>query len=106
MPSLISLTYGLKLHSLITNGPHGILENTDSGPKLDFKWLTRTIDGLKALENMARNNYPPNVASEWHTKWSIPKDTALIEWYETEEDSWRGIKSTVSEFMNVMSGKE
>ena len=55
---------------------------------------------------MARNNYPPNIASEWHTKWSIPKDTALIEWYETEEDSWRGIKSTVSEIMKVISGKE
>ena len=92
--SLLSLSYGLKLHDLITFGVRSLLHNADPVEKPEFQWLARTSNGLKALENMSQNNYPSTIANTWHEKWTPQKDAALVDWYETEEDSWRGIKAT------------
>ena len=92
--SLISLTYGLKLNDLITFGVKSLFQTTEKIEKTDFQWLGRTTTGLKVLEHMAQNNYPPTIAKPCHDKWTQAKDAALVDWYETEEDSWRGIKAT------------
>ena len=91
---LISIVYGLNVDQLILGVTKSPFDDYQPNEKQEFSWLKTAISGIKLLENMSNCAYPSEMGSKWHNQWSLKKDAALVEWYEKEEDSWRGVQST------------
>ena len=55
----------------------------------EFRFLENASIGLKSANDMANGDYPTECTGQW----DIRKDSKLIEWFESDEEAWRGIKS-------------
>ena len=85
--SLISITHGLSIVPLIAHSPCDIF-NKKFSTKPEYRFLENARTGLNSLTSMYQGTY-----SETTEPWLLQQDASLIEWFEGDEESWRGIKS-------------